>query len=175
MSRKTLLPQLAAYALQHGFSDASLRPMAKAAGTSDRMLLYHFGSKQALMDALMEHIADMYSATLDAMFPPGRAATRKECLDAVITMTRRDEIKPFLRLWWQVVAGAASGEAEWRGSAGRIMGTLLEWLEGHLPEDDPDPPGTAELMLAVIEGTQMLEAVGRRDIADAAIASAFAD
>ena len=49
MSRETLLPLLAAYVLENGLADVSLRPLAKAAGTSDRMLLYHFGSKEELV------------------------------------------------------------------------------------------------------------------------------
>ena len=54
MSRETLLPLLAAYVLENGLADVSLRPLAKAAGTSDRMLLYHFGSKEELVAALLE-------------------------------------------------------------------------------------------------------------------------
>lgn len=52
MSKQTLLPKLAAHVLRHGLGSASLRPLAKAAGTSDRMLIYHFGSKDALVAAL---------------------------------------------------------------------------------------------------------------------------
>ena len=40
-----MLNQLAQYVLEHGLNDASLRPMAAALGTSDRMLLYHFKTK----------------------------------------------------------------------------------------------------------------------------------
>jgi AcrR family transcriptional regulator len=32
------------YVLEHGLLDLSLRPLAAALGTSDRMLLYHFGA-----------------------------------------------------------------------------------------------------------------------------------
>jgi AcrR family transcriptional regulator len=173
MSRETLLPVLATYALANGFSDASLRPMAKAAGTSDRMLLYHFGSKQQLMDELYSYLADIYEATLNAAFPEGRVQSLRECVDHVTTAIRSEEFKPFIRLWWQSVAGGASGESQWIASSGRIMGSLLAWLEDHLPEDITDPRGTAAYMLAVIEGASMLDAVGRSDIADLAIAKAF--
>lgn len=173
MSRETLLPQLAAYVLAHGFSDASLRPMAKAAGTSDRMLLYHFGSKQKLMDELLAYLADIYAKALEAAFPSGRSETLRICIDQVMAATRSAEFQPFIRLWWQAVAGGASGEADWIDSSGRIMGTMLDWLETHLPAGLPDPKGTAHHMLAVIEGASMLDAVGRSDIADLAIAHAF--
>ena len=38
--RTRLLDRLAAHVIAHGLSAASLRPLAKAAGTSDRMLMY---------------------------------------------------------------------------------------------------------------------------------------
>lgn len=37
------------YALEHGLIGLSLRPLAADLGTSDRMLLYHFGSKDTLV------------------------------------------------------------------------------------------------------------------------------
>lgn len=37
------------YVLQHGLIGLSLRPLAAELGTSDRMLLYHFGSKDELV------------------------------------------------------------------------------------------------------------------------------
>src|ERR1700712_2925280 len=37
------------YVLEHGLIGLSLRPLAAALGTSDRMLLYHFASKDDLV------------------------------------------------------------------------------------------------------------------------------
>ena len=42
------------HALEHGLIGLSLRPLAAALGTSDRMLIYHFGSKDALIAAVLE-------------------------------------------------------------------------------------------------------------------------
>ena len=71
LSRETLLPMLAAHVMEHGLGTASLRPLAKAAGTSDRMLIYHFGSKEGLIDALLRHLAGGFVAGLEAALPPG--------------------------------------------------------------------------------------------------------
>ena len=57
MSKETLLPLLAAHVIEHGLGGASLRPLAKAAGTSDRMLIYHFGDKETLVRDLLEYIS----------------------------------------------------------------------------------------------------------------------
>ncbi|HUN71972.1 MAG TPA: TetR/AcrR family transcriptional regulator [Steroidobacteraceae bacterium] len=48
--RKQELVQAAiGYLREHGIADLSLRPLAAAAGTSARLLIYHFGSKEGLL------------------------------------------------------------------------------------------------------------------------------
>jgi AcrR family transcriptional regulator len=42
------------HALAHGLIGLSLRPLAAAIGTSDRMLIYHFGSKDDLVAAVLD-------------------------------------------------------------------------------------------------------------------------
>ena len=45
MGKRDELVQAATdHALEHGLIGLSLRPLAAAIGTSDRMLIYHFGS-----------------------------------------------------------------------------------------------------------------------------------
>ena len=73
--------------------------------------------------------------------------------------------------WWQIVAGAAQGEATYAAAAGAIMDSLLTWLEALLPLEDPAPGHAAQHILTLIEGAQMLDAIGRPQIADAALAA----
>jgi AcrR family transcriptional regulator len=50
-----ILARATDYVLEHGLSDLSLRPLAAALGTSGRMLIYYFGSKdQMVLDILSE-------------------------------------------------------------------------------------------------------------------------
>src|SRR5262249_17829780 len=51
--RKELLERAYLYALGHGLADLSLRPLAAAIGTSPRVLLFLFGSKDGLIRALL--------------------------------------------------------------------------------------------------------------------------
>ncbi len=41
------------YTVEHGWAELSLRPLAKAVGSSPRVLLYLFGSKDELIRALL--------------------------------------------------------------------------------------------------------------------------
>jgi AcrR family transcriptional regulator len=57
--RRELLAKLVAYSATHGLSDASLRPLAQAVGSSPRMLLYFFGSKEQLVREVHQHARHM--------------------------------------------------------------------------------------------------------------------
>ncbi|MEP0190629.1 MAG: TetR/AcrR family transcriptional regulator [Erythrobacter sp.] len=160
MTRESLLPKLAAHVLEHGLGGASLRPLAKAAGTSDRMLIYHFGNKEALIAEVLSHIADIYSAALDAGMGEERPATRQQCVARILTLGRQPMMQPFMVLWWEIVAGAARGFPGHKEAAEEMMGRLLTWLETQMPKGDPDPKGGARYLLTLIEGSLMLSAVG---------------
>ncbi|QIQ85734.1 TetR/AcrR family transcriptional regulator [Erythrobacter sp.] len=165
LSRETLLPALAAHVLEHGLAGASLRPLARAAGTSDRMLIYHFGSKAALVADLLAFVAERYAEALDAALGEDRGATRQEVAARVLAKAGGEEMQPFMALWWEIVAGSARELPGYREAAGAVMDRMLRWLEGQMPAGDPDPQGGARYLLTLIEGAMMLSAAGRPRIA----------
>jgi len=166
MSRESLLPLLTGHVLAHGLGQASLRPLAQAAGTSDRMLLYHFGTKEQLIIDLLSHVAGLYADAIDAvMNADERPATRQGLMARIIEQNADPAFQPFMQLWWEIVAGAARDLPGYRAAAEAMMGELLVWLEGHMPAGDPDPAGGARYLLTVIEGAMMLTAVGHRETA----------
>jgi AcrR family transcriptional regulator len=74
--REELVAGATDYALEHGLVGLSLRPLAAALGTSDRMLLYHLGSKDELLAAIIAESSDRLVAELRALPPshsPGDA------------------------------------------------------------------------------------------------------
>jgi AcrR family transcriptional regulator len=55
-ARDRLLEDAIAYVAEHGLADLSLRRLAAAIGTSHRMLIYHFGSKEGLVVAVIQAV-----------------------------------------------------------------------------------------------------------------------
>lgn len=176
MSRESLLPLLAGHVLAHGLGQASLRPLARAAGTSDRMLLYHFGTKEALIAELLAYLARQYAGALDtALAGEPRPQTRGQAAARILRHARTEAMRPFMQLWWEIVAGAARGVEGYLPAAQAIITGLLGWLEGQMPEGDPDPAGGARYLLTLIEGTLMLAAIGHDSTArDGLLASGLA-
>jgi AcrR family transcriptional regulator len=68
--REELARAAADHALGHGLIGLSLRPLAAAIGTSDRMLLYHFSDKDDLVAAVLRVANDQAVAELAALPVP---------------------------------------------------------------------------------------------------------
>ena len=74
--REEIIEAATDYALEHGLVGLSLRPLAAALGTSDRMVLYHLGSKDALVIEIIRcstrrSVEELHA--LPASPSPGRA------------------------------------------------------------------------------------------------------
>ena len=54
--KELLLERTIGYLAEHGVIDVSLRALAAAIGTSHRMLIYHFGSKDGLFVAVVRAV-----------------------------------------------------------------------------------------------------------------------
>jgi AcrR family transcriptional regulator len=55
-ARERLLDKAVAHLAEHGVGDVSLRTLAAGVGTSHRMLLYHFGSREGLLSAVVDRV-----------------------------------------------------------------------------------------------------------------------
>lgn len=168
-ARDALLAKMAAHVLTAGLNDATLRPLARAAGTSDRMLIYRFGSKEGLIGALLDHLAAQMTVLLDAAaLPP---ATTPQALAAELAgLMRSPALRPYAALWLEIVAGAARGVPGYGAAAERILAHFHGWLMQRLPPATPAPAATAARVLALIEGALVLSAAGPSGAGLAALA-----
>ncbi len=134
--RTDVLARAADYVLERGLAGLSLRPLAKALGTSPRMLLYDFGSKEQLIDEVLAQIRRREETLLEADV---------RTLEEVWRWIAAPERKPFLRLFFEVYVGALG-----RPEAEPFVRDWLELLRAHWrpPVDD----ATATLMVAVVRG-----------------------
>jgi AcrR family transcriptional regulator len=62
-----LLDEVANYLARNGVADLSLRPLAKAVGSSPRVLLYYFGSKEELVVKALARLRERQRVTYDRM------------------------------------------------------------------------------------------------------------
>ncbi len=72
--RDALLDAATDHVLEHGLIGLTLRPVAAAIGTSDRMLIYHFDSRDALVSAIVTRASERATAALGVL--PAAAGVR---------------------------------------------------------------------------------------------------
>lgn len=148
-----------------GIGDRSLRDVAAAVGTSHRMLLHHFGSREELLLAVVDEVERRQMAVMRGL--------PREPADAIAAMwanLRRPELRPFERLFFECYARGVQGEQPF---AQMVPGAVDAWLS-----DDAATtidPAMMRLGLAVARGLLLdLVATEDRDGVDAA-AEAFID
>ena len=71
--RDALLARAIGHFAEHGVGDTSLRALAEAIGTSHRMLIYHFGSRDGLLAAVVDTVEQGARDTLARMVQEAKA------------------------------------------------------------------------------------------------------
>ncbi|GAA3835567.1 helix-turn-helix domain-containing protein [Nocardioides panacisoli] len=107
---------------QHGIGDTSLRALAEALGTSHRMLIYHFGSREGLLAEVTREVEARQRAlmqqTYDAGLSPSAAAA--QYWEQTVEATLR-----YGPLFFELAAHAAQG----REHAASLRAELIAaWL-----------------------------------------------
>jgi AcrR family transcriptional regulator len=136
------------YVLRHGLADLSLRPLANAVGLSPRVLLYHFGSKEQLVDGVL---ATVRAHNLE-QFHAARPAEKESPGAAVLRLwdqLGRPENGPYLRLFFHAYGLALQHPARYPTFFDRVVGDWLGAL-GEAFGDRSSVPATAAL--AAIRG-----------------------
>jgi len=157
--RTDLLDAMADHVLGAGLAGSSLRPLARAAGTSDRMLLYYFPTKDALIAATLAHIAQRMAGMLapsvgDVRLPPDRL------LPLLADLTLAPRFRPYLGLFLEVASRAARGDTLCRTIGGEVAEGFLVWIEGQLDTPPEQLRAHAFAILTRIEGRMVLESLG---------------
>lgn len=162
-----ILNKIADHLLAHGLQEASLRPMAVAAETSDRMLLHYFMNKEELLTATLLLITNRLILLLKST--SSQPMPFHLLLPHLAVMIKDPKIRPFLRLWLQLASSAATGEEYCRNIAKKISNHFFAWIVAMIEvERETDRASLAALAFATIEGLVLLDALGSDDlIADA--------
>ncbi|MGW1892323.1 TetR/AcrR family transcriptional regulator [Streptomyces sp. NPDC002004] len=128
--RQDLLDRVREYVIHNGLSDLSLRPLARALGTSDRMLLYYFGTKERLVaEALaldesrpLLHVRGL----LETVGPPKDSAGLRRFMDELWQQATTPERRAALPLFLEIMTASVLHPDRY----GPVMHDVLtEWTD----------------------------------------------
>jgi AcrR family transcriptional regulator len=106
--RRDLLDRVREYVLHNGLADLSLRPLARALGTSDRMLLYYFGTKERMVAealAVYEHRPLLRARKLmRAMGPPADPADLRRFAEEMWRQFGEPDVRAVLPLYLEMMS-----------------------------------------------------------------------
>jgi AcrR family transcriptional regulator len=115
MSRRDdLLDRVTDHVLEHGLIGLTLRPVAAAIGTSDRMLIYHFGSRDALVSAVVARSTERSIAEVDAL---PAAPTIRSAVKRLWAAYRTEPLNGCLDVYCQAAATGLIGQEPYRSDA----------------------------------------------------------
>jgi AcrR family transcriptional regulator len=169
--RDRLLAGAVDYVAEHGVGGLSLRPLAAALGTSHRMLIYHFGSKEGLLVEVVREVERRQRETFAQIDVEGASPS-----EAMRRMWRRladPSLWPHERLFFEMYAQALQCRP---GTEALLEGIIDNWIDTATAVADrlgipvEVARAQARLGVAVIRGLLLdLLATGDRAGVDAAL------
>lgn len=153
--RAELLELAYAHVLRTGIAEITLRPLARAIGSSPRVLLFLFGTKEGLLQALLARArADELELMRD--LEADGTADLAGVTEAVWRWLAEPEHRGLLRLWAEAYAHSLLGaDGPWSGFARATVDDWLALLASAQPAARRDTfEGLAErtLTLATLRG-----------------------
>jgi AcrR family transcriptional regulator len=123
--RETLLESAIDYVAQNGITDLSLRQLAGALGTSHRMLIHHFGSKDGLWVAIVHAVEARQRAILADLVPAADVPVA-EAMRAWWQHISDPSLWPNERLFFELYGQAIQGRPH---TVAMLDGIIEDWLE----------------------------------------------
>ncbi|OYO15455.1 TetR family transcriptional regulator [Propionibacteriaceae bacterium ES.041] len=149
--RDLLLHKAVQHFATHGVRDTSLRTLASNIGTSQRMLSYHFGSREGLLAAVIERIAAANADALAQLF-----TDHQDPFDAGAENWRRtaDQAQLVGPLYFELSAHAMYGKVYAESLRAAVLDQAQErFAEAYARRTDEATARTlARLTLAVGQG-----------------------
>jgi AcrR family transcriptional regulator len=171
-AREKLLAAVVGYVSTHGFSDLSLREVAAAIGTSHRMLIYHFGSREGLLVAVVRAV-EAAQRTFLAEFAADAALSPADLMRKMWRRLADPSLWPSERLFFEIYSQALQHRPGTAGLLDDIVDSWVEPMAEYARQRGHDPALArvdARLGVAVCRGLLLdLLATGDRAAVDAAV------
>lgn len=147
--RDELTDKIVAYLVRHGVAGLSLRPLAAHVGTSARLLIFHYGTREGLIEAAMDEVRRRIQGSFAKKIAAAKGRT-----SAVATFwewTIHPDNLAYLRLLFEVQILALQDPKHYAQYLRRTSTSWLDIIESSFGPGK-DNRALATLCVAVVDG-----------------------
>jgi AcrR family transcriptional regulator len=159
-----LLDAIVGYLIRHGVAELSLRPLAEAVGSSPRVLLYYFRSKEEMVAQALARLRERQLAGYAGMKAAKFASPAEACRAIWRNMSAPDS-EPLFRLFFEVYTLAIRHPRQFKDFLRTAIEDWLEFLAEPLRKKsctESEARAYASIVLAGFRGF-MLDYCGSKD------------
>ncbi len=175
-TREQILDAATALAVEGGLAALSFGSVGKRLGVADRTVVYYFGSKPALVVAVVEKLAAGLEALLEVAFGSEPKTPAELARRAWPALANEGSDRVF-SLFFEIIGLAASGQAPYDTLAPAVVEQWVAWLSSRtLGKDEAERRGRALAVVAQVDGLLLIRRLlGPEAAQEAAIAAGVAD
>lgn len=164
-SRDALLDAALAVAAEQGLHRLSFGRVATRAGTSDRVVVYYFPTKDDLVTGVLERVGDLL-LTMLAPVLAGPVEDHRALARTVWSAVGTAGSEPLVAVYVEALGLAASGTPPYTTVAPAVVEAWTGSFAAHLAGDDTTRRSEARAALALVDGLLLLRLAAGEAAAD---------
>lgn len=166
-SRDEILEGAVRTAVEHGLSSLSFGRLARHLGTSDRVIVYYFPTKNALVTDVLVAIGIRLQSVLADAFP-ATAQDHRQMATAAYPALADPAVDPLFAVYFEACGLAAARVAPFHEVAPQLMTAWVGWLADYFTGPRARRTREAEATLALIDGLLLMRHLAGPRAADRA-------
>jgi AcrR family transcriptional regulator len=151
--RPGILSACTQVAMAGNLHDLSLRQLAQAVGVSPRMLIYHFGSAEALVSETLMGVQQLMRSKLQSSFVQDQSRDTRKALRALWDHCTSPDMLPFFRSYYYFIRESLGAPGPNAAFIEFSIDGLRDWIRTCLAEHHPSlREADYSLVSAVLRG-----------------------
>lgn len=155
-SRESLLDAALEVAGADGLHRLSFGRVASRAGTSDRVVVYYFPSKDELVTGVLARVGEQLLGLLSPVLDGVVAGDHRDLARAVWSAVADAGSSPLVAVYVEALGLAAAGTAPFTTAAPAVVEAWTAWFADHLTGSDERRRSEARAALALVDGLLLL-------------------
>lgn len=163
-SKEQLLSGALELALADGLSQLTFGRLARHLDVSDRMLVYYFATKDALITEVVLSMGARLQGSLETVFTEA-AADHRELLRSAWPVLSDGGTDAVFGLFFEANGLAVAGREPYATLVPQLVELWIDWVAGFIDADDAERRAEAETAVALVDGLLLLRLLAGGDAA----------